>query len=268
MTLHLTAELEENYARFIRRSLEAGSVWVIESGDAYFSCVAHNGDQPIIPLWSDAAYARRALQASGEEGWEVQALPLGRLLGETLGGLQHDDALVGPNYTADMAGLELDPREVFEALRDAMTEEQRAEHAAALESASILTIGHPPEKLERRARRFAAVVAFDPDATPAILVRGDEPVRVENRARPGNYFIPLWSTADQVTRALRYAFGSEEAVRGVELEAFLAMAETNGWSIGVEPTIGLACQTLSAPELRALLEEAEQAAEEADDEDA
>jgi hypothetical protein len=267
---HLIAELEENYERFIDRVLEAGVVHVVGTDDELLCCTAHNGDQVIIPCFSDAAYARRALKEAAVEHYEVRQIALDKYLGATLGEFQVDDVLVGPNYTADMAGLELDPRDVFEELCAQMTEEQRSKYRECLEGASILTIGHPVEKLERRIRRFAGVVAFDPDASPSTLVRGDGPVFIDQRSSPGTKFVPLWSSNDQAVRASRFAFGPDEGVSasGIALKEFLARADAEGWLLGVEPTVGLACSVLTAKELLALVEEAERdAAEQDDDED-
>jgi hypothetical protein len=269
MQAHLIAELEENYERFIERVLKAGVVHVVGNDDELLCCTAHNGDQVIIPCFSDAAYARRALREAAVEAYEVRQIPLERYLGSTLGDFQVDDVLVGPNYTADMAGLELDPREVFEELKSQMSDEQLSTYRACLEGASILTIGHPPEKLERRVRRFAGVVAFDPDASPSTLVRGADPVFIDDRSKPGTKFIPLWSNHQLAVRACSYVFGSNQGVSasGIALKELLARADAEGWLLGVEPTIGIACSVLSAKELLALVEEAEREAAEADDDE-
>lgn len=60
MEYHLIAELEENYDRFIERVLSGGQVWAVKCDDGLLTCLAENGEQPVIPFWSDAAYARRA----------------------------------------------------------------------------------------------------------------------------------------------------------------------------------------------------------------
>lgn len=266
MEPHLTAELEENYDRFVERALNGGSVWALENDEGLLSVTAHNGEQAIVPFWSDAAYARRALEDAPPNGYTVNAVPLEKFLRETLGNFQYDDVLVGPNYTRDMAGLELDPREVFEEFRSRMTEPQRVQYRESLQSASILTIGHPIEKLERRVERFGRIVVFDPDASPSILTRGDDPLRVDVRSKPGSWFVPLWSSADAAERTRRYSYASDEAIQvtEVDLEAFLSSAEREDWQIGVDPTIGLACLEVGAATVVASLTAAE---EEADNEE-
>ncbi len=232
--------------------------------EGLLAVTAHNGEQPVIPFWSDAAYARRALKEAPPDGYAVEALPLETFLGQTLGDLQRDDALVGPNYTRDMAGLELDPREVFDELRSRMTEQQRERYRGTLETASILTIGHPIEKLERRVERFGRIVVFDPNASPSTLLRGDEPVQVDIRSKPGSSFVPLWSSSATAERARRFCFAPDDPVRvvAVDLEELLSRAEREGWSMGVDPTIGFACIDVApravVASLRAAEEEAEQ----------
>ncbi len=62
MSVYLVAELEENYRRFIERALKSGCVWALECEESFLCCPAHNCEWLILPFWSDAAYARRALK--------------------------------------------------------------------------------------------------------------------------------------------------------------------------------------------------------------
>jgi hypothetical protein len=264
MELHFTAELEEHYRRFVERALRAGSVWTLECNDGWLTVTTHDGERQIIPLWSDAAYARRALGHVPADGYAVKKVPLETLLRHTLGNFQHGDALVGPNCTPDFACVEIDPRELFDELRCRMSETERIRYRDALCEASILTIGHSVEKLERRIAAFGRIVVLTPHASPSILKRGAEPVHVEIRARPGSSFVPLWSSGVAAERARRFCFsgGDPIAVATVELEDFLSTAEREGWSIGVDPTIGLACIAVSpsvvAASMRTAKEETEQ----------
>jgi Protein of unknown function (DUF2750) len=259
MGYHLIAELEENYERFLTRSLAAGSVWTLRSDEGLLSVSAHNGEQSIIPFWSDAAYARRAQKEAPPSGYAVTEVSLRTFLTEALGSFQCDDVLVGPNYTVDMAGLELDPRDVFEEFRDRMTEQQKEAYRECWEKASILTVGHPPEKLQRRVERFGRAVMFDPDASPSTFVRADGPVQIENRSKPGSSFVPLWSSATHAERSRRFCYGHDDSVQveSVSLDDFLSQAERENWTIGVDPTIGLACTDVPPGRLRLLIAEAE-----------
>jgi Protein of unknown function (DUF2750) len=270
MEWHLIAELEENYDRFVARSLAGGSVWCLDCAEGLLAVTAHNGEQRVIPVWSDAAYARRALIEAPPNGYAVKAIPLQTFLNQTLGNFQCDDALIGPNYTRDMAGVELDPRDMFEEFRSRMTEQQSEDYRQCLATASIVTMGHPVEKLKRRVERFGRIVAFDPNASPSTLVRGDDPVHIDNRSKPGSSFVPLWSSGTQAERARRFCFAPDDPVRvvSVKLDEFLASAERDHWSIGVDPTIGLACMDIRAGDLLALVNEAQARADEESDDEA
>ncbi len=264
MEPHLIAELEENYDRFIERVLSGGQVWAVKCDDGLLTCVAENGEQPVIPFWSDAAYARRAAkEAPPDDGYVVDSVPLRTFLQNILGNFQRDDVLVGPNYTRDMAGLELDPRDVFEEFRSRMSVEQREEYKECFDAASILVVGHPPEKLEQRIERFARVVAFDENVAYT-LVRDDGPVHVDVRAKPGTSFVPLWSSGKQADQARSFVFDSDKGVTvaTVDIGEFLKDAEDQAWSIGVEPTVGLACFERSPSDLLALIKKAEEDEEE------
>jgi hypothetical protein len=270
MGWHLTVEFEENYDRFIRRSLAGGSVWLLQCDEGYLSALSHNGEQSVIPVWSDAAYARRALEQAPSNGFALKAIPLQAFLNQTLGNFQCGDVLMGPNYTRDLAGFELDPREMFEEFRSRMTEQQREEYCECLETASILTVGHPIEKLERRLERFGRIVAFYRDAWPCTLVRGTDPVNIDRSSKPGSSFVPLWSYGDQAELARRFCFDPDDPVRvsGIKLDEFLAKVECNHWSIGVDPTIDLTCMVVRPADVLALVKEAEEHADEESDDEA
>jgi Protein of unknown function (DUF2750) len=268
VSVHLVAELEENYRRFVDRALAGGGVWGLACDEGRLCCTSHDGEQAVIPFWSDAAYARRALADFPDEGYAVVSVPLVAFLGDVLGRFQHDDVLVGPNYTRDLAGLELDPREVFEAFRARMSEAQSAQYRACLESASIVSVGHPAEKLARRVERFARVVASE-GGVASVLVGEDGPRHVDVGGKPGESFVPIWSSGQAAERARLFALGPGDGARvaSVEVGDFLASAADKGWSIGVEPTVGLACAERPAGALLALVRQAAARDEEDDDED-
>ena len=263
MQPHLGAALEENYRRFVERVLEGGEVWSLKCDDGLLTCVSENGEHPVIPFWSDAAYARTAAEEAPEDdGYVVDSLPLRTFLQDILGNFQRDDVFVGPNYTRDMAGLELDPRDVFEEFRSRMSAKQRAEYKECFEAASILVVGHPSAKLEERIKRFARIVAFEGNVAYT-LVRGEGPIQVDVRARPGASFVPLWSSGKQAEQARSFVFGSDEGitVAPVDVDELLKTAGNEGWSIGVEPTVGLACFEKSPGDLLALVAKAAAEAE-------
>lgn len=243
---------EDSYGRFVGEVLAAGRVWAIAAGRAYLTVVAENDEQSIVPFWSSAARAATALEGAPDGFSDVTTIPLPEFLATTLGRLQEDDVLVGPNYTDDLEGLEIEPRELFETLREQMSDGQRAELAASLEDARLLRVGHPPDKLEARAERFARIVLAEED-TAFILVREDGPVRIpgEGAAR-----VPIWSSEELAQRARLFNFAASDAidVLPVDVRAFLDEAERRSWKLAVEATVDLASEIMDAEELREFLD--------------
>lgn len=242
---------EESYGRFVGEILAAGQVWAIAAGRAHLTVVAENDEQSIVPFWSSAARAEAALEGAPEGFSNVTTIPLAEFLATTLGRLQEDDVLVGPNYTEDLEGLEIEPRELFETLRKQMSDAQRTELTAALEDARLLRAGHPADKLEARAERFARIVLAEDD-TAFILVREDGPVRIPGEGEPR---IPIWSSGDLAQRARLFNFAASDAidVLPVDVQAFLDEADRRRWKLAVEATVDLASEIMGAEELRDFL---------------
>ena len=115
MSLHLTAELETAYGRFVERVATSDEVWVLVAADRTGAVVpSHHlaeddGELVSVELvFSDRAYAAR-LAREEWEGYAALRLPLGNYLNRVLPALAKRGALVMPNANADLAGLEVRP---------------------------------------------------------------------------------------------------------------------------------------------------------------
>ena len=117
MSLHLTADLELLKERFIRRVRDHGEVWGLRSearGWAY--CPSNDGDEDVLVFWSDRAYAARHAVDEWAD-YVPTVIPLEAFMQRWLPGMQRDGALAGVNFNADLAGVELRPEALLEALR-------------------------------------------------------------------------------------------------------------------------------------------------------
>jgi len=117
MSLQLAADLELLKERFIRRVREYGEVWGLRSearGWAY--CPSNDGDEDVLVFWPDRAYAAR----HAVEEWAdyvPTVIALEAFMQRWLPGMQRDGALAGVNFNAALAGVELRPEALLEALR-------------------------------------------------------------------------------------------------------------------------------------------------------
>lgn len=117
MGLHLRSDLEANCQRFITRVKASGVVWGLRSQKGWAVCSSNEYDCYVMPFWSDEAYARRL--ASNEWSQYLPAsIALDAFVGQWLHGMHTDGMLVGVNFNADMAGIEMEPFELVQALAD------------------------------------------------------------------------------------------------------------------------------------------------------
>ena len=107
------------YDRFVQRVVESKSVWLIvdTERDLPATCDSNDGLETfVVPVWSDRAYALRA-QPKFAFDTDVEQVPLKNFLERTIPFLTDQKGLVGPNWNADLAGLEVDPLDISEKLR-------------------------------------------------------------------------------------------------------------------------------------------------------
>jgi len=114
--IQLTADLDANFQRFIEHIQESGQVWGLQSADGWVIVdSAEYEESEVMPFWSDEAYAK--LHCVGEwAGFKPVAMDLEEFVEDWLLGMIEDDVLVGPNWNADLEGLEIEPIEIAKLL--------------------------------------------------------------------------------------------------------------------------------------------------------
>jgi hypothetical protein len=109
--LHLSADLQANYDRFISRVSESKVVWGLLSKDGWaVSPSNHYEDTTVYPFWSDKAYAQRHCVADWSS-YSPSAIDIDTFIDEWLRGMNDHGDLLGPNWNSDLAGLEVEPAE-------------------------------------------------------------------------------------------------------------------------------------------------------------
>ena len=114
--IKLTADLNANYQRFIEHIQESGQVWGLQSSDGWVIVdSAEYEETEVMPFWSDEEYAKE--HCVGEwEGFKPVAMNLDEFVEDWLVGMDEDGVLVGPNWNADLEGLEVEPIEIAKQL--------------------------------------------------------------------------------------------------------------------------------------------------------
>lgn len=115
MSVHLIADLEANKQRFIDRVRGTRQVWGLRSERGWANCQSNHGGADVLLFWSDEAYARRHAVAEWA-GYVAAPIELGVFVDSWLKGMHEDGLLVGVNFNSDLAGLELEPVELANAL--------------------------------------------------------------------------------------------------------------------------------------------------------
>jgi Protein of unknown function (DUF2750) len=109
----------EAYERFIQEVLESDEVYGLCSPDEEWAVSPSQDDEEldVLLVWSDKASAAR--HQKGEwEGYKPTAIPLEEFVDFWLNGMHEDGVLVGPNWDAELGGLECEAREVAERLTE------------------------------------------------------------------------------------------------------------------------------------------------------
>lgn len=109
--MHLLADLHANADRFVASVKSTRVVWGLRSTEGWANCPSNHRDTDVLLFWSERAYAAR----HAREEWqahEATSISLDSFIDDWLRGMSEDDLLVGVNFNADLAGLELTPQEV------------------------------------------------------------------------------------------------------------------------------------------------------------
>ena len=113
----------ENHQRFVERVAAGETVYYLCNEDGVANSVSNaNEEIPVLPFWSDAAYARRAAQRF-EEPFDVDTISLLDFLYRWLPGMTGDGVLAGVNWNADLCGDEVDPFELRREIEGQMSDE-------------------------------------------------------------------------------------------------------------------------------------------------
>lgn len=108
----LTADLNANYQRFIEHVQESGQVWGLQSASGWVVVdSAEFEDSEVMPFWSEEGHAKAHCVDEWAEFSPV-AIEIEDFVSDWLPGMDEDGTLVGPNWNADLEGLEIEPVEV------------------------------------------------------------------------------------------------------------------------------------------------------------
>jgi hypothetical protein len=105
-----TSERErENHDRFVRDVRATGLVWGLSTERGWAVCEsAEYEEAEVYPFWSDEAGAK--IHCTDEWADYVPTkLALDRFLDTWLPGMSEDGVLVGTNWDAELAGMEVEP---------------------------------------------------------------------------------------------------------------------------------------------------------------
>jgi hypothetical protein len=106
------AASEENYERFIQRVRESREVFGLQSPDGGWAvCPSHEEGVSVLIFWSDRAYAARH-QKNEWKDYVPSAIALDEFIDGWLKGMHQDGVLVGPNWDANLCGLEIEAMDV------------------------------------------------------------------------------------------------------------------------------------------------------------
>lgn len=112
----LTDDEEANYDLFISRIQETGMVWGLQAKDGWAVCPSLEFEKTdVFPFWSEEADAK----IHCNEDWAIYtpaSITLEEFVENWLPGMHEDEVMVGPNWDAEMSGLEVEPADIAERL--------------------------------------------------------------------------------------------------------------------------------------------------------
>ena len=108
MSLHLVADMQANYSRFVNRVRSSGTVWGLKILNGWAICPSNERDCDVYTFWSDNAYAERHCNGPWAN-YKPAPIALDSFLQNWLPGLERDGHLVGVQFNSDLAGLEVEP---------------------------------------------------------------------------------------------------------------------------------------------------------------
>lgn len=107
---------EANYDLFIARIQETGQVWGLKADDGWAVCPSLEFEKTdVFPFWSSEADA--AVHCS--EDWSIYTpsiIELEDFVVNWLPGMHEDEVMAGPNWNAELSGLEVEPADIAQRL--------------------------------------------------------------------------------------------------------------------------------------------------------
>lgn len=114
MTEPLTADLDENYERFMSEAEDTGCVWTLEGPEGFVVCASNVSETvDVMPFWSQPEFAQVHCVEEWQ-GYEVVPVSLEEFLDDWLPGMHEDLIMVGVNWNAAMEGDEVEPLDLLE----------------------------------------------------------------------------------------------------------------------------------------------------------
>ncbi len=111
---------QQNHLQFVERVVASRVVWGLRSSAGWAVCdSAEQEGVEVMPFWSDRAYAARAARDEWA-AYEPASISLDAFIETWLEGMHDDGALVGTNWDADNAGMEIPAADLTRELSDAI----------------------------------------------------------------------------------------------------------------------------------------------------
>lgn len=114
--LRLKADSQKAVDVFVKRVRASGVLWALDDDGRAARCDAHENARQVIPVFSDAAYARRGAACWGNV-YPVFDINLAFFLETALPICIEEGYLIGPNWDAHMAGAEVEAETLLGRLR-------------------------------------------------------------------------------------------------------------------------------------------------------
>lgn len=114
----LTDDFEENFLSFMADAIDHGCIWGLEGPEGWALCSsAKYENTDVMPFWSQPELAQAHCKDEWQ-GYKVVPVSLEEFLDDWLPGMHKDVYLVGPNWTEDLEGLEVEPLDLLKEFED------------------------------------------------------------------------------------------------------------------------------------------------------
>lgn len=115
-----TASSQDRYRQFLQRVTQTKSVWSLDNGKGIANVDSNQDHRRIVMLfWSDGDQAKRCAAQEWAD-YEAKEIPLKVFIERWIPGMSTDKTLVGPEWTQQLLGLEVEPQTVVADLKKAI----------------------------------------------------------------------------------------------------------------------------------------------------